>query len=58
MRIGNVISWQRTCPEEDIRLFAKLSGDQGEHHHVFPCGSLRDFAYFAVGKCSKPKDKI
>jgi hypothetical protein len=52
MQIGDVISWQRTFTEEDIRLFAKLSGDQGEHHHVFPCGSLRDFAYFAVGKCS------
>lgn len=32
MQIGDVISWQRTFSEEDIRLFAKLSGDQGEHH--------------------------
>jgi 3-hydroxybutyryl-CoA dehydratase len=34
MQIGDVISWQRTFTEEDIRLFAKLSGDQGEHHLV------------------------
>lgn len=34
MLIGEVISWQRTFTEEDIRLFAKLSGDEGEHHLV------------------------
>ena len=32
MRVGDVISWQRTFTEEDIRLFARLSGDQGVHH--------------------------
>jgi 3-hydroxybutyryl-CoA dehydratase len=32
MQIGDVISWQRTFTEEDIRLFAKFSGDEGEHH--------------------------
>jgi len=32
MEIGDVISWQRTFTEEDIRLFAHLSGDVGEHH--------------------------
>ncbi len=32
MQIGDVISWQRTFTEEDIRLFATLSGDQGVHH--------------------------
>lgn len=32
MQIGEVISWQRTFTEEDIRLFATLSGDQGVHH--------------------------
>jgi len=32
MQVGDVISWQRTFTEEDIRLFAKLSGDTGEHH--------------------------
>ena len=34
MRIGDVISWQRTFTEEDIRLFARFSGDEGEHHLV------------------------
>jgi acyl dehydratase len=34
MQIGDVISWQRTFTEEDIRLFARLSGDDGEHHLV------------------------
>lgn len=34
MQVGDVISWQRTFTEADIRLFAKLSGDQGEHHLV------------------------
>ena len=32
MKVGDVISWQRTINEEDIRLFATLSGDQGAHH--------------------------
>jgi acyl dehydratase len=32
MQAGDVISWQRTFTEEDISLFARLSGDQGEHH--------------------------
>lgn len=32
MKVGEVISWQRTFTEDDIRLFARLSGDQGEHH--------------------------
>lgn len=34
MHVGDVISWQRTFTEEDIRLFAKFSGDEGEHHLV------------------------
>lgn len=34
MQIGDVISWQRTFSEEDIRLFTQLSGDAGEHHLV------------------------
>lgn len=34
MKIGDVISWQRTFPEEEIHLFASFSGDQGEHHLV------------------------
>ena len=32
MQVGDVISWQRTFTEEDIRLFARVSGDAGEHH--------------------------
>jgi acyl dehydratase len=32
LQVGNVISWQRTFTEEDINLFARLSGDEGEHH--------------------------
>ncbi|MGI8898499.1 MAG: MaoC family dehydratase [Pyrinomonadaceae bacterium] len=34
MQIGDVISWQRTFTEEEIRAFARLSGDEGEHHLV------------------------
>ena len=34
MQVGDVISWQRTFTDEDIRLFARLSGDEGEHHLV------------------------
>ncbi len=34
MQVGDMISWQRTFTEEDIRLFAKVSGDEGEHHLV------------------------
>jgi acyl dehydratase len=32
MQVGDVLRWQRTFSEEDIRAFAELSGDQGEHH--------------------------
>ncbi len=34
MQIGDVVSWQRTFTEEEIRAFARLSGDEGEHHLV------------------------
>lgn len=34
MNTGDTLSWKRTFSEEDIRLFAGLSGDDGEHHHV------------------------
>jgi acyl dehydratase len=34
MQIGDVVSWQRAFTEEDIRAFAKFSGDEGEHHLV------------------------
>ena len=32
MNVGDVITWKRTFTEEDIRLFGRLSGDQGVHH--------------------------
>lgn len=34
MQIGDVMTWQRTFSEEDIRLFTRFSGDEGEHHLV------------------------
>jgi acyl dehydratase len=34
MRAGDKLSWSRTFTEEDIRLFSKLSGDEGVHHLV------------------------
>src|SRR5258705_11241055 len=34
MQVGDVIRWQRTFSEEDIRAFTELSGDGGEHHLV------------------------
>jgi acyl dehydratase len=34
MQVGEKRSWQRTFTEEDIRLFAKFSGDEGVHHLV------------------------
>ena len=32
MKIGDIVSWERTFTEEDIRLFNKVSGDEGVHH--------------------------
>jgi len=34
MQVGDTLSWSRTFTEEEIRLFARLSGDAGEHHLV------------------------
>src|SRR5215470_1604955 len=34
MKPGDTLSWTRTFTEDDIALFAKLSGDQGEHHLI------------------------
>lgn len=34
MQVGEKRSWQRTFTEEDIRLFASFSGDEGVHHLV------------------------
>jgi 3-hydroxybutyryl-CoA dehydratase len=32
MQVGDTTAWERSFTEEDVRLFAHLSGDQGEHH--------------------------
>jgi 3-hydroxybutyryl-CoA dehydratase len=32
MQVGDVIVWERTFTEEDVGLFALVSGDQGIHH--------------------------
>ena len=34
MKVGDKRSWRRTFTEEDIRLFADISGDEGEHHLI------------------------
>jgi len=34
MKVGDTLTWSRTFTEEEIRLFARLSGDEGEHHLV------------------------
>ncbi len=34
MKPGDTLSWTRTFTEDEIALFAKLSGDQGEHHLI------------------------
>jgi 3-hydroxybutyryl-CoA dehydratase len=32
MEVGDVRAWERTFTEEDVRLFARFSGDEGAHH--------------------------
>ncbi len=32
MKVGDVVAWERTFTEEDVRLFGKFSGDEGTHH--------------------------
>ena len=32
MKVGDVVSWERTFSEEDVRLFNRVSGDEGVHH--------------------------
>lgn len=32
MKVGDILSWERTFTEEDVRSFARFSGDQGVHH--------------------------
>ena len=32
MNVGDVLTWERTFTEDDVRFFARFSGDEGEHH--------------------------
>jgi len=32
MQVGETLAWERTFTEEDIRLFSRISGDEGVHH--------------------------
>ena len=32
MKVGDVVVWERTFSEEDVRRFAEHSGDEGVHH--------------------------
>lgn len=32
LKVGDVITFKRTFTEEDVALFAKISGDEGSHH--------------------------
>jgi acyl dehydratase len=34
MQVGDTVRWTRTFTEEDIRLFVKVSGDEGAHHLI------------------------
>lgn len=32
MKVGDVVAWERTFTEDDVRLFGTFSGDEGTHH--------------------------
>lgn len=32
MKVGDVVAWERAFTEEDVRQFAKFTGDEGAHH--------------------------
>jgi 3-hydroxybutyryl-CoA dehydratase len=32
MKVGDIVSWQRTFSAGDVRLFNTISGDEGVHH--------------------------
>jgi 3-hydroxybutyryl-CoA dehydratase len=32
MQVGDITVWERTFTEEDVQLFAQISGDRGIHH--------------------------
>jgi len=40
MKVGDVVAWERTFTDEDVRRFAEFSGDEGAHH-LRPDGSGR-----------------
>jgi acyl dehydratase len=32
MKVGDVVVWERSFTEDDVRQFSKFSGDEGTHH--------------------------
>ena len=32
MKVGDVVVWERSFTEDDVREFCKFSGDEGTHH--------------------------
>jgi len=32
MKVGDVVAWERTFTEDDVRQFSNFSGDAGTHH--------------------------
>jgi len=32
MKVGDVVAWERTFTEDDVRRFSSFSGDEGTHH--------------------------
>ena len=34
MKTGDAYTWERTFSEQDIRAFARVSGDEGAHHLI------------------------
>ena len=32
MKVGDVVAWERTFTEDDVRRFSNFSGDAGTHH--------------------------
>lgn len=32
MKVGDVVSWERSFTEDDVREFSRFSGDTGTHH--------------------------
>ncbi|WNS73745.1 enoyl-CoA hydratase [Bacillus sp. DTU_2020_1000418_1_SI_GHA_SEK_038] len=34
LKVGDIITFERTFTAEDVKLFTKISGDEGEHHII------------------------